>query len=228
MRLPCRLQSTSLILIEKNAILFICAMKEVQDYYFHKAKAEGYPARSVYKLQELDQKFKLLRKGAKVLDLGAAPGSWTLGCAKKVGSTGFVVSCDLQIASALFPSNVIFMCENIFELSESFIRLLAEKGPFDCVLSDMAPSTTGSRFTDQARSCELARAAFEIACAQLKNGGHFVAKIFMGSDVKGLQEEMRGVFARANLFKPKSSRSESKEIFLLGLDFRGKTETARG
>lgn len=199
-------------------------MKEYRDFYFKKAKAENYPARSIYKLQEIDAKFRLFAKGQKVLDLGAAPGSWSLGSAEKVGKTGLVLACDIQETVTAFPENVYFYKEDVFSVSENFERLLNEFAPFDIVLSDMAPATTGSRFTDQARSYELANAAFELACRCLKPGGKFVAKIFMGPDVRQLENFIRKTFDYAKSFKPKSSRMESKEIFLVGLGFKTKPE----
>lgn len=196
-------------------------MKEYQDHYFRKAKAENYPARSIYKLKELDSRFHILRKGMKALDLGAAPGSWTLGCAEKIGKGGLVLACDLKAASVEFPPQVRFMRADIFTQSDEFRQALLESGPFDVVLSDMAPATTGSKITDQARSFDLARAAFEVAQANLRSGGSFVAKIFMGPDSNELLAAMRQVFGQVKTFKPRSSRAESKETFFVGLDFRG-------
>ena len=201
-------------------------MKVYRDHYFLKAKRENYPARSVYKLQELDEKFHLLKPGMKVLDLGAAPGSWSLGAAKKVGPDGLVLACDLHSADTEFPPQVIFMKENVFDLSPEFAARLVELGPFDIVMSDMAPRTTGSRFTDQARSLELARRAFEMALEHLKSGGGFIVKVFMGPDVQELMGAMRKVFQSVKTFKPKSSRPESKETFLTGLHFLGETGTS--
>lgn len=196
-------------------------MKQYQDYYFRKAKAENYPARSIYKLQELDSKFRLLGKGRKVLDLGASPGSWTLGCAEKVGIGGKVLACDLKPCAVSFPEQVIFIQTDIFNPVPEFTDALAALGPFDLVLSDMAPATTGSAFTDQARSYNLASAAFELACRHLVPGGKFAVKIFMGPDAQALQAEMRKVFGRMKAHKPKSSRSESRETFFVGMEFKG-------
>lgn len=195
-------------------------MKEYQDYYFRKARAENYPARSVYKLKELDARFHVLRKGMKALDLGAAPGSWTLACAEKAGSKGFVLACDLKLPTVEFPTQVRFMREDIFAQSGEFKKALLENGPFDVVLSDMAPATTGSKFTDQARSLELAQAAFEIARVNLRGGGNFIVKIFMGPDTGELITAMRNNFGQVKTFKPKSSRAESKETFFVGLNFK--------
>lgn len=196
-------------------------MKEYRDHYFLKAKRENYPARSVYKLKELDAKFRLLRPGMRVLDLGAAPGSWSLGAAEKVGAKGLVLACDIQSTETVFPPQVLFMQEDVFQRSAAFEARLRELGPFDLVISDMAPRTTGARFTDQARSLELAQEALAVACLHLKQGGSFVVKIFMGPDIQELLTSMRKAFGTVKSFKPKSSRAESKETFFTALGFRG-------
>lgn len=201
-------------------------MKEYRDHYFLKAKQEKYPARSVYKLKELDARFRLLRKGLKVLDLGAAPGSWSLGAAEKVGPGGLVLACDIQSTDTVFPPQVIFMREDVFNRSAAFEARLEELGPFDLVISDMAPRTTGTRFTDQARSLELAVEALTVAGLHLKPGGGFVVKIFMGPDIQELLAPMRAAFATVKSFKPKSSRAESKETFFVGLGFGDRREQA--
>ena len=198
----------------------ILGVKEYRDYYFLKAKRENYPARSVYKLKEIDAKFRVFKPGMKVLDLGAAPGSWSLGAAERVGASGCVLGCDIQATSTVFPPQVTFCQENVFERSASFEALLAETGPFDVVMSDMAPQTTGTKFTDQARSLELCLEAFAVAQAHLAPGGTFIVKIFYGPDVMELLAPMRRAFARVTAFKPKSSRSESKETFYIGLGFK--------
>lgn len=196
-------------------------MKQYRDHYFKRAKAENYPARSVYKLQELDAKFALLKPGLKVLDLGAAPGSWTLFAAKKVGPAGFVLALDIQTTEQEFPENVRFLVHDAFEDTPELLALMEPHLPFDFVMSDMAPRTTGVKFTDQARSVELCERARDVALRRLKEGGNFVAKIFEGPDAKGFQESLRPYFDKVRGFKPKSSRAESKETFILGLGFRG-------
>ena len=177
-------------------------MKEYRDHYFLKAKRENYPARSVYKLKELDAKFRLLKPGMKVLDLGAAPGSWSLGVAEKVGSKGLVLACDIQSTETAFPPQVLFMQEDVFQRSAAFEAKLAELGPFDLVMT---------------------LEALAVACLHLKQGGNFVVKIFMGPDIQDLLTPMRKAFSSVKSFKPKSSRAESKETFFTGLGFRGDT-----
>jgi len=196
-------------------------MKTYRDHYFLRAKQDNYPARSIYKLRELNKRFRLFGKGQRVLDLGAAPGSWSIGAAEYVGREGFVLGADIQGTDTPFPPNILFCQEDVFNRSNRFEALLAEHGPFHVVISDMAPSTTGHRATDQARSAALCEEAFMVACNNLRPGGHFLVKVFMGPDIKALSEAMRKVFARVQSFKPQSSRSESKETFYVGLGFKG-------
>lgn len=195
-------------------------MREYRDFYFKKAKRDNFPARSVYKLEEMDRAYHILHSGAKVLDLGAAPGSWTMYASQKVGSKGCVVACDLQELTIAPPENVFYRRSDIFDSDEDFSTLARAHAPYDLVMSDMAPSTTGSRITDQARSLGLAMRAFEIAQAFLKANGNFVVKIFMGPDTDELMQPMRKLFAQTRIYKPKSSRAESMEIFFLGLKFK--------
>lgn len=195
-------------------------MKKYRDHYFLKAKQENYPARSVYKLQEIDKRFTLLKSGQNVLDLGAAPGSWTIWAAHKVGGAGRVLGVDLQDTRQAFPANARFLRQDVFSDDPAFLEAIAALALFDVVLSDMAPSTTGIKFTDQARSLELCERVRELALRWLAPGGSFVAKIFEGPDVKAYTDSLRPLFETVKAFKPKSSRSESKEIFVVALGFR--------
>jgi 23S rRNA (uridine2552-2'-O)-methyltransferase len=199
----------------------LCRMKTYRDHYFLKAKQQNYPARSVYKLKEIDAKFKLFKPGMKVLDLGAAPGSWSLAAAERVGPSGSVLACDIQTVETGFPANVRFLAADVFALPEEFEAALAKIAPFDVVMSDMAPATTGTRFRDQARSYDLCCAALGIAARSLKPDASFVVKIFMGPDIEAFLAAMRGHFASVKGFKPRSSRAESKETFYVGLGFQG-------
>ncbi len=196
-------------------------MKQYRDHYFLKAKQEHYPARSIYKLKEIDSRFHIFSEGMTVLDLGASPGSWSLGAAERVGVQGRVLACDLKPAGTDFPDQVSFYQEDIFNRSEAFEKILIDYAPFHVVMSDMAPQTTGTRFTDQARSLELCLEALAVADRYLIRGGTFVVKIFMGPDIMELVGAMRKCFRKVTSFKPKSSRSESKENFYVGIDFAG-------
>jgi len=205
-------------------------MKTYRDHYFKRAKQENYPARSVYKLQEIDKRFKVLAQGRRVLDLGAAPGSWTLYAAKRVGPRGRVLAVDIQdIAEAaaqaggkdlVFPQNATLLQADVLEEGEELARAMEAHAPFDLVLSDMAPKTTGQKFTDQARSMELAEMALALAQERLAAGGGFVVKIFMGPDFQEYVARLRRLFGTVKTFKPQSSRSESKETFCVATGFR--------
>jgi len=196
-------------------------MKKYQDHYFKRAKKDNYAARSVYKLQEIDKRFKIFRQGQTVIDLGAAPGSWTQWVAKKVGPKGRGLGGDLQSTETEFAENVIFMQQDVFSDSPELLATMEPLLPFDLVISDMAPKTTGVKFADQANSLELCEKAFEIAARHLKKGGHFVVKNFEGPDTKAYIDSLRPYFNSVKVFKPKSSRAESKEIFVVGLGFKG-------
>ncbi|EPR42740.1 Ribosomal RNA large subunit methyltransferase E [Desulfovibrio sp. X2] len=202
-------------------------MKNYRDHYFKKAKQENYPARSVYKLKEINNRFGIIKPGMKVLDLGAAPGSWTLYAAQKVGPSGKVLGCDIQDTDTAFPNNAVFLKEDVFERSAEFDALLAAEGPFDAVVSDMAPRTTGVKFTDQARSMNLCEEALALARLVLLKGGSFVVKNFEGPDTKAYVDEVRRSFATVKIFKPKSSREESKEMFIIGLGYKGPETTGQ-
>ncbi|WP_147820600.1 RlmE family RNA methyltransferase [Salidesulfovibrio onnuriiensis] len=196
-------------------------MKKYQDHYFKRAKKDNYAARSVYKLQEIDKRFKIFRQGQTVIDLGAAPGSWTQWAARKVGPKGRVLGVDLQSTVTVFEENVTFMQEDVFSDSPELLAAMEPLLPFDLVISDMAPKTTGVKFADQANSLELCEKAFEIAAKHLKKGGHFVVKNFEGPDTKAYIDSLRPYFDSVKVFKPKSSRAESKETFIVGLGFKG-------
>ena len=197
-------------------------MKKVQDYYFKKAKQDKYPARSIYKLEEAQQKHHFIKPGDKVLDLGCHPGSWSLYAAKIVGTGGTVVGADLQKTTAKPApggARIDFVCLDIFAVD--FIDLVPVTIPFQVVISDLAPKTTGNRFTDHLKSIELSRRALAIACLALCRGGHFYCKVFQGEDFQDFVDEVRRCFKKTKIVKPKSSRVESREVFVLGLEFIG-------
>ena len=189
---------------------------EKPDFWSQKAFSEGYPARSVYKLQEIDQKFGMIKKNYKVLDLGASPGSWTTFLLRQMDGSGKVVSCDLNpLSKSVKGSNLVFI-QGDLQQKEIFDQIKAE-GPFDLVVCDAAPLTTGNRVVDTARSSGLVKMAIWYAETMLKTGGNFAVKIFQNGDQQALLKKMREVFANAKGFKPKACRSESFETYLIGL-----------
>lgn len=190
---------------------------EKPDYWSQKAFSEGYPARSVYKLKEIDEKFGMIKKNYTVLDLGAAPGSWTVFLLRKLDNTGKVVSCDLNpLAKSVKGDNFTFLQG---DLNAAEIRQkIRELGPYDLVVCDAAPKTTGNRTVDTARSEQLVEMAIWYAQAMLKSGGNFAVKIFQNGDQQRLLKSMREIFTTAKGFKPEACRSESFETYLIGVN----------
>lgn len=188
-----------------------------RDHFFKKAKKENFAARSVFKLEEIDQKFKLFKPGQFVIDLGASPGSWSQYASKKVGPKGGIFGIDLT-AITIKLDNAVFMQADIHNVDfPKELTAINFPEQADLVLSDMAPKTTGIRITDQARSYELCQMALGVARAHLRKGGHFVCKFFHSSDFKALQDEIKKTFERCEQIKPEATREISKEIFLVGL-----------
>lgn len=201
-------------------------MKEVQDYYFKKAQKEGYPARSVYKLEEANLKYGFLKRGGKVLDIGSYPGSWSLYAAKIIGPQGLVVGVDLQNGSRRLEdgrARIEFVRGDIMA-EETVAAITAFAPEFQVVLSDMAPQTTGNKWSDQQKSLDLSRRAFDLARKFLAQNGVFYCKVFDGEDCKGFFDEVRSCFQKAKIVKPKSSRPESRELFVLGMGYKGNVE----
>lgn len=190
-----------------------------------RARSEGYPARSVYKLEEIDRRCQLLRPGQRVLDLGCAPGSWLLYAAKKVGGKGRVRGIDLSALDIALPPNAAAMVGDALQPSPEVDAFLAELAPYDAVLSDMAPSTSGTPFQDQARSAELVERTLDVAERWLAPGGVWVAKLFMSEAIVDLRKRVRTLFEEERVIRPEGTRSVSTEVFLVGL--RKKPAAAR-
>jgi 23S rRNA (uridine2552-2'-O)-methyltransferase len=189
------------------------------DHFTDRAKRAGYSARSVYKLEELHKRFSLIHRGNTVLDVGAAPGSWSQFAAKIVGSDGTVVAVDLREMPDLEPqANVRTFAGDVFEAS--LVAELEALGPYDLVMSDAAPNTTGNRTLDTTRSAALVEQVIGLAESLLHEGGSLVAKIFQGGEEQNLLAEARGRFEKARLIKPKASRRESFETFLVAIGKR--------
>lgn len=188
------------------------------DAWSRKARREGYPARSVYKLEEIAGKFNALRGARRVLDLGAAPGSWTCWLLDNIKEGGKVVAVDLKPLEAgrkALSRDLVFF-QGDMQLKATQDAVIAE-GPYDAVLSDAAPNTSGSAAVDTALSAALAESALWIAARSLKEGGFFCAKIFQGGRQQQILESMKGMFEKARCFKPKACRKESFETYLIGL-----------
>ena len=195
-----------------------------QDHYTRKAKKDKFPARSVYKLQEIQRKYRIIRPGDKVLDLGCSPGSWLLYASDIVGKKGWVSGIDLKPVSIAVPAHVKIYTGDITDFIGDDSPDRASAGTigedYRVILSDMAPTTTGNKNVDSARSYNLCRAALSIAERCLVRGGSFVCKIFQGEDFHGFTEEVRRSFETQKVFKPRSSRKASKEIYIIGMGKR--------
>ncbi len=188
------------------------------DPYFQQAKADGYRARSAYKLIQIDKKFKILRRGQSILDLGAAPGSWSQVAVKRVGRAGQVVAVDVQ---AMAPIPGVVLVQGDMTAPEVQAQAIAAAGgPVDVVLCDAAPNTSGIALRDHALSIELVYAAFDMARRALKPGGHFVTKVFAGEDMPQLLIDLRRHFGAVKPFYPEATRREGKEIFVVCREFK--------
>ncbi|MBI5590193.1 MAG: RlmE family RNA methyltransferase [Deltaproteobacteria bacterium] len=189
-----------------------------EDHYTVKARKEHFPARSVFKLQEIQQKVNLIQKGNRVLDLGCSPGSWLMLAATLTGPAGSVVGIDLKPVTVGLPSHVRVFIADMLALPDEISEAIGSQ--FHVVISDMAPSTTGNKSVDAARSFDLCQAALTTAQNRLLPGGAFVCKIFQGEDSDAFIHRVKSLFNRHRIFKPQSSRKASREIYIIGLNKR--------
>ncbi len=190
-----------------------------EDHYSRRAKQEKYPARSVYKLKEIQQKYHLIQKGDRVLDLGCAPGSWLLYASEQVGHKGYVVGIDLKPVTVRLPSNVKVHEGDVFSTGDEVLAFTGER--FHVVMSDMAPATTGNTHVDSARSFNLSETAFVIAQKVLVPGGSFICKIFQGEDFSRFSALVKASFKTCKNYRPKSTRKASKEVYVIGIKKTG-------
>jgi len=189
------------------------------DRFTRAAKDAGFPARSVFKLEEIDRRVRLLRGGMRVLDLGATPGSWSIYAAQKIGPAGRLLAVDLEPLPVTLAPHAVFVQGDALSLGLASDEL-ARFAPYDVVLSDMAPRTTGNRLTDQTRSAELFMRALAVAASLGKAGGAFVGKIFMSDELPLARVELRKHYATERLIRPEGTRSGSIELFVVGLEKR--------
>ncbi len=191
-------------------------MKEIQDFYFKKAKKENYFARSVYKLEEIQDKKKFLKSGHKIIELGAFPGSWSQYASKVVGEKGLVIGVDLQNRDYDIAINTPFICGDVFEIDKSVYQKYAIE--FDGIISDMAPNTTGNKSVDHLASYSLCEKSLFLSLELVKKNGYLLVKFFQGSEFQNLLKMLKEYYKNVEIIKPDSSRKESKEIFILALN----------
>lgn len=194
--------------------------EHVNDPFVQRAKAEGWRSRAVFKLKEIDERDRLIKPGMLVVDLGATPGGWSQWARKRVGPHGRVVALDLLPLEPI--PGVEFLLGDFREdaVLAAFEKLVGAHA-VDLVLSDMAPNISGIAMTDQARSVHLCELALEFARAHLKPGGDLLVKVFQGSGLDALRNDLKQSFDSVLVRKPQSSRDRSPELFLLARGFRG-------
>ncbi len=192
----------------------------LSDHYTQRAKKEGYPARSVYKLEEIQQKFQIIHTKDKVLDVGAAPGSWTLYCIRELlGPSGEVVAVDLQDhGMGSLPERVSFYLGDAF--APEVQQKITEHGVFDTIICDAAPNTTGTKMVDVLRSQALVESLIYSTGKLLKPHGNMVIKIFQGGDEREINDLLRQAFTKTKRFKPQACRKDSYETYIICLDRR--------
>lgn len=196
-------------------------MDKRKDHYYKKAKQEGYRSRAAYKLLEIQKRFKIFRKGARVVDLGCAPGGWLQLIAAEVGPKGRMVGVDLQKTRALASENVELIQGDITAPEVRSRIRQALGGEAHVVTSDLSPNLTGIHFQDHMRSCELARTGLAVARELLRPDGIFLTKVFQGEELDVVIRELKDEFGEVRRVVPSASRKASSEIYLLAKGFRG-------
>ena len=193
---------------------------KVKDHYFDKAKRENFMARSVYKLEEIDERYKILKPGMLVVDFGYHPGSWIQYTSRIIGDEGRVVGIDVREVNKKLSGvkNVRVYQKDIFDIHD--LKQLDVDRQFDVVLSDMAPNTTGIKSLDQDRSLNLVESVFGLLPKFLTPGGNFVIKVFDSQHAQNYLKDQKNLFKEFHYLKPKSTRSISKEFFVIGKNFK--------
>jgi len=188
-----------------------------EEFYTKKAKEEGYPARSIYKLSQIDEEFKIIKRGDIVLDLGSAPGSWLLYVSEKVGKKGRVFGVDIEEIIIPEKENIIFIKRSIED--EGIVEFFETKR-FNCVIADLSPKTTGIKSVDSGRSLELTKRAFYITKNLLKKRGNFVCKIFEGGEADIFLKKISTYFRLFKRYRPRAVKKGSKEFYVVAKGFK--------
>jgi len=194
--------------------------KRLKDSYFKEAKIKGYRSRSALKLLDINKKFRILKKGQSVIDIGAYPGGWSQVLSQQVYSKNVcnkIIGVDIKEIKQI--QNIFFLKKDIFDKDfiDTLKKIFSDK--IDLVISDASPSTTGNKFNDHIASLELCKKTFNVASSILKNGGSLIIKIFQGQDINMFVNQIKKRFLKVNLYKPKPSKTESKEIFIIAKFF---------
>lgn len=197
-----------------------------KDHFHRKAKQEGYRSRATYKLQEIQKRFQIFRRGSKVLDLGAAPGGWLQVTSEWIGREGHVVGIDRLPIEPLPAKNITILEGDLLDPLVQQHALETLGGPAHVVLSDMAPNISGIHVTDCARSFDLAMMALELARQCLIPGGSFVAKIFPGDEFEQFLQACRHSFRKVRTTKPEATRKTSSEVYVIGLEYKPESQVS--
>tara|TARA_B110001454_G_C12591418_1_gene380362 strand:- start:5 stop:616 length:612 start_codon:yes stop_codon:yes gene_type:complete len=203
--------------LKKNKISKNWINKQRRDIYVRQSKVDGYRSRAAYKLIEIDEKFKILKNGISLIDIGAAPGSWSQYASKKIKS-GKIISIDLKLMDKIERT---LQVQGDFTEKKNQIKIKKLiKSKFDVVLSDMAVNTTGNKNIDSIYTGELCKEAMFFSKEMLNKEGKFVSKIFMGSTFNEIVADAKSIFKEVKVFKPQSSRKNSKESFIICKNLR--------
>jgi len=187
-----------------------------KDFYYKQAKEKGFRSRAYFKLKEIDKKYSLLKKGQKVVDIGCAPGGWLQYILEVLGKSGFVLGIDLKDVEPFHSFQNIFLIKGDFEDGKNQSEIIKKlNGKADAILSDIAPDTTGVKFSDAAKSALLVKKVLDFSMKILGNEGILLVKIFAGSELEELLKEFKDKFMQVKIVKPASSKSQSKETYLL-------------
>ena len=185
------------------------------------AKEKGYRSRASFKLLQIVKRYRFLKRGDHVLDLGAAPGGWLQAARQVVGERGYVLGVDREPIAPLDEENIVTLTADVTQADVLEQIQTKQKREFDTVISDLSPNVSGVWNLDHARQMELARSALKIARSLLKSSGNMLVKVFQGSELREFQLDMRSSFRTLRIVKPPASRPESAELYLLGLGFVG-------
>ena len=198
--------------------------KRRRDQFYKLAKARGYRSRASFKLLQANRSYRFIKLGRNVVDLGAAPGGWLQVAREAVGESGFVLGVDKQEITPLPQRNVVTIVGDVEDPSLSNVIREKMPGPIDVVLSDVSPNLTGSWDTDQARQVYLASQSLEITRRILRKGGALFVKAFHGPDLQEFKSNLQRSFQIVRIVKPPASRSDSSEIYFLGINFVGERD----
>ncbi len=196
------------------------AARQNRDPYVKQARQAGFRARAVFKLEQIDRKYGLLKPGSRVVDLGSAPGSWSQYAARRISADNRVIAVDLRAMKAIAKVNFIRGDFTTHAVVEQVVRALDDR-PADLVLSDMAPNISGIRSADQARAEAQQHAVLTFCRRGLRPGGKLLTKLFAGEAAQTTRERLDDCFEQVRAVKPDASRSESKEIYLLARGYKG-------